>query len=388
MTNLLQSNRRLLIFVLFSNFLLYFGFQIWQTSFNNFAVEELGVGPTAIGWIQSLREVPGLLGLLLGFLSLYMSELRIMSLSAVLLGVGIFFTGQSHGVPLLLASTFIMSVGFHFYYPCNSAVVLMLVEKQHAPKMLGRLGSQGAIASVVASLIIIFLADRVGLRSLYMAVGALVAVGGLVLLPMRGLQECLPTKRKVVWRKRYWLYYTLSFLLGSRRHIFSTFATFLLVKDYHASVQTIAILFLLVNVINTYALRVVGRIVAHFGERRTLSVIFGVLALVFVGYAYIPSLPVLFALFVFDNLTMGFNMALTTYFQKIAVTPEEITSNVGAEQTMNHISAVIVPVIGGAVWAAFGSQATFLVGVVIVLVALALTQLMRTPAVQPQPAQG
>ena len=111
-----------------------------------------------------------------------------------------------------------------------------------------------------------------------------------------------------------------------------------------------------------------------------LSIAFGTLAFVFLGYAYVTFLPVLFVLFVIDNIMFGVNLALATYFQKIAVTPEEITSNLSVEQTINHIAAIVVPVVGGTVWELFGSQVPFLVGVGIVLVSLALTQAMRTPA--------
>jgi predicted MFS family arabinose efflux permease len=110
-----------------------------------------------------------------------------------------------------------------------------------------------------------------------------------------------------------------------------------------------------------------------------LSVASGVLVFVFLGYAYVAYLPALFVLYVMDNILLGFNLALTTYFQKIAVTPEEVTSNLSVGQTIEHIAAVVVPVIGGTVWELFGSQAPFLVGVGIVLVSLVLTQFMRTP---------
>jgi predicted MFS family arabinose efflux permease len=75
----------------------------------------------------------------------------------------------------------------------------------------------------------------------------------------------------------------------------------------------------------------------------------------------------------------GFNLALTTYFQKVAVSMEEVTSNLAVQQTINHIAAVVVPVIGGAAWELFGSQMPFLVGVGIVLVSLVMVQFMRIP---------
>ena len=378
MSETLKENRRMLVYLVVSNFMLYFGFRMWQAMFNNFAVEEMGVGPGSMGWIQAVRELPGLMGFLVGFLALSLSEVRIMALSVVLLGIGMFMTGQATDVSFLLISTVVMSFGFHFFYPSNNAVVLMAVEKQHTPKALGQLSSLAAVAALAATGMVYLLAGSWGYRRLFMVVGGLVVAGGLLLLPLGGGKEGLPPRRRVVVRRQYWLYYALSFLMGSRRHIFTTFAIFLLVREYGISVQTTATLFLINSLINTYVLQLVGKLVSRLGERLMLSVAFGTLAFVFLGYAYVTYLPLLFALYVIDNVMFGFNLALITYFQKIAVTPEEITSNLSVEQTINHIAAVVVPVIGGTVWELFGSQAPFLAGIGIVLVSLVLTQFMRT----------
>ncbi len=379
MSEMWKDNRRMLVYLVVSNFMLYFGFRFWQAMFNNFAVEEMGVGPASIGWIQAVREVPGLMGFLVGFLALFFSEVRIMALSIALMGVGMFLTGQASSIPFLLGSTVVMSLGFHFFYPSNNAVVLMAVEKQHAPKTLGQLSSLAALAAVLATGAVYLLAGSWGYRRLFMVVGGIVAVGGLLLLPLGGAKKGLPPRRRVVLRRRYWLYYVLSFLMGSRRHIFTTFAIFLLVRQYGISVQTTATLFLINNLINAYVLQLVGKLVGRVGERLMLTIAFVSLAFVFLGYAYVTYLPVLFVLFMIDNVLFGFNLALMTYFQKIAVTPEEVTSNLSVAQTINHIAAVVVPVMGGTVWEIFGSQAPFLVGVGIVLVSLVLTQFVRTP---------
>jgi predicted MFS family arabinose efflux permease len=375
---MLNGNRRMLTYLLVSNFILYFGFQVWQTMFNNYAVEVIGVGPAGIGLIQAVREIPGLLGFLLGVLVLYLSEVRIMAFSIVILGVGMILTGGANGLVLLMAATFIMSIGFHFFDGCSNAVVLMSESKRQTPRTLGIVGSLGSLAAVVASLVVFVLAKPMGYRWLYVAVGGIAIVGGLVLLPFRGAKEALPVGRKITLRRRYWLYYALAFLMGSRRHIFTTFAILLLVRNYGISVQTTAILYLVNSLVNIVTLRLAGTLVARLGERIVLTATFGLLAFVFLGYAYVTFLPVLFALFVLDNVLFGTSLALTTYFQKIAVTHEEITSNVSAQQTINHIAAVIIPIVGGTAWEMFGSQAPFLIGVVIVVASLMLTQFIRT----------
>jgi predicted MFS family arabinose efflux permease len=379
-----RDNRRLLVFVILSNFLLNVGFQVWQTLFNNFAVEEIGAGPAAIGLIQSVREVPGLLGFVLGFIALFMSEVRIMSLSIIMLGVGLLLTAQAQSVPFLIFATLLMSVGFHFFAPSTSAVMLMVTKTEDTPRMLGNLGSLGSLAAVLGTAIVYLFAASLGYRTLFVGTGLVVIVGGILLLPWGGGHHGLPIGRKVVLRRKYWLYYALSFLLGSRRHIFTTFAIYLFVREYHVTIQTTALLFLVNSIVNVLTLRITGQLVGRIGERLALVITFGSLALVFLGYAYVTILPVLYLLFIVDNVFFGFNIALTTYFQKIAVTQEEITSNVSFEQAINHIAAVIVPIVGGTVWAAFGSKMPFLFGVGIVVAGLILALRIR---IAPQAAR-
>jgi predicted MFS family arabinose efflux permease len=383
MNILFADKRRTLIFLIFSNFLLYFGFQVWRTMINNFAVEEIGIGPASVGWLQALREVPGLMGFLLGFLTLFISEVRIMSLSVILLGIGIFLTGQANDIPFLFVSAVVMSFGFHFFFPCNDGVILMTIEKEQTPKTLGQLRSLGAISALTGTVMVYLLAGQWGYRSLFMVVGGLIAAGGFLLLFFRGAQKGLPQRRRIVLRRRYWLYYVLAFLMGSRRHIFTTFAIFLLVREHDISVQTTAILFIINSGVNVYALQLVGKLVGRLGERLMLSIAFGALGFVFLGYAFVTYLPMLFVLFVLDNILFGFNLALTTYFQKIAITREEITGNLAVQQSINHIAAIMMPVIGGTAWELFGSQAPFLVGVGIALTSLVLVQFMRIPVVFP-----
>jgi MFS family permease len=402
--------RTALIVIALNNLLLALGFRLWQSIFNNFAVEELGVRADQIGLVQAMREVPGLMSFLVGVLVLTLAEMRIAGLSVVLMGAGIFLTAAARDLTGLIGATLVMSVGFHFFYTSNASAVLLTVGPDETPKVLGRLNSLGALAAVIGTLFIFGALDAWGYRTLFRVGGAVVVIGGLALLPFgRQPVRTERTRRRPPLRRRYWLYYALQFLMGSRRHIFTTFAVFLLVQEYQVTAQIITLLFLINNLIGTYFHQALGKIVARFGERRVLTVNFVLLTLVFLGYALVPTLDVLesptfqvpkigvggwvlfptlpatpgllilLGLFVADHILFGFSIALQSYFQKIALGPEEITSNISLGQTVNHISAVIVPVVGGMVWEAVGAQYTFLAGVAIALLSLALTLRMRTP---------
>jgi predicted MFS family arabinose efflux permease len=406
----MHRTRTALTVIALNNLLMALGFRLWQSIFNNFAVEELGVRANQIGLIQAIRELPGLLGFLVGMLVLFMVEMRIAGLSIILMGAGIFLTAAARDLPGLIGATLVMSVGFHFFYTSNDSAVLLTVGKDRAPKVLGQLNSLGALATALGTLLIFGTLDSLGYRTLFRVGGAVVVIGGLALLPFAQQPvRAKRTGRRTPLRRRYWLYYALQFLMGSRRHIFTTFAVFLLVQKYQVTAQIITLLFLLNSLIGTYFHQAFGKIVARFGERRVLTVNFVLLTLVFLGYALIPMLDmlarptfqvpemsigewvlspalpatpgllILLGLFVADHVLFGFSIALQSYFQKIVLGPEEITPNVSVGQTINHIAAVIVPAVGGVVWEAVGAQYTFLAGVAIVLLSLALTLRMRTP---------
>lgn len=372
-----REARPVLRLLVVAGFFLSFGFNTWNAMFNNFAADVLRLDAGQVGWIQSLREIPGLMGFVLGFIVLFVPEMRLVGFCVTLLGGGLLLMSGAKDYASLLVATMIMSIGFHFFDSSNASLVLTYTSKDDAPKTMGILASIGAAAAVAGTLVILTLAKPLGYRQLLYLIGALTLAGGLIVTVLGRQGATEKVERKVVFRRRYWLYYLLTFLMGSRRHIFSTFAIFLLVTEHGVTVEQSAALFLVNSVITTLTYPQIGRLVARYGERLILAVNFALLALIFIGYAYIAWLPALVLFFVADNILFGFSLALNTYFQKIAATPEEITSNVSMGQTINHLSAVFVPALGGLLWKLYGYQVTFLAGTAIVLVGLVFTRWVR-----------
>ena len=175
----------------------------------------------------------------------------------------------------------------------------------------------------------------------------------------------------------------MTFLMGTRRHIFTTFAIFMLVEVHDLQTSQTALLFLVNSVVSFLALPQLGRLVGRFGERTMLTVNFLCLIGIFLGYALVDATLVLVTLFVLDNLLFGFSLALNSYFQKIALIPQDITPNMSLGQSINHVAAVIIPLVGGILWETVHPATPFLGGTIIAVVSLFLLQWMRVPRREP-----
>ncbi len=327
-------------------------FATWQTLLDNFAIHRAAFTGAEIGILQSLREVPGFLAFAVVFLLLVMREQHIALLSLALLGIGTALTGWFPTVLGLYCTTVLMSIGFHYYETMQTSLSLQWIDKGHAPETLGRLIAAGSFASIVAFGLVWVTFELLGLdyRWVYMVGGGITAGVALVgWLAFPHFPEKVQQHRHIVLRKRYWLYYALTFMSGARRQIFIVFAGFLLVQKFDFDVAAITMLFLVNAVFNIWLAPRVGRLIGRIGERRAL--IFEYLGLigVFTAYALVDNAAIAGTLYVIDHLFFALAIAIKTYFQKIA-DPADIASTAGVGFTINHIAAVLLPALFGLLW--------------------------------------
>ncbi len=353
------------------------GLQAWLILFNNFAVEAAGLDGRQVGIIQSVREIPGFLALLAVYVLLVVREHRLSSFSIVLLGLGTAITGFFPSFSGLLATTLLMSFGFHYYETTNQSLTLQYFDTTTSPLVFGRLRGFAAAASIVVALFVLFLDRLLAFKGIFLAIGSLVFLAGcwgLVQEPTR--QGLVPQHRKMILRRCYSLYYFLTFMAGARRQIFIAFSVFLLVKIFHFSVMEVTLLFLLNNTVNAVLGPMIGRAVVRFGERRVLSVEYFGLVFIFLGYAFTGSKIAVSLLYVCDHILFNFAIAIRTYFQKIA-DPRDVAPSMAVGFTINHIAAVVMPAVGGALWL-LDYRIPFIAGAVMSLVSLIAVQ--RIPA--------
>ena len=357
------------------------GLQIWRTLFNNFAVEVAHLNGNHVGIIQGVREIPGFLALLAIFLLRIMAEHKLSALSILILGLGVALTGFLPSFTGLIITTLIMSFGFHYYETTNQSLTLQYFDSHTSPFVFGKIRSISAASNIFTGIIIFALTFALSYQNLYLSGGAVILLIAFWALMQNPVDKNLPVQhKKMIIKKKYWLYYTLTFLAGARRQIFVAFAVFLLVKRFQFSIREVTILFIINNIINYFLSPLIGKAIIRFGERKVLSTEYFSLIFIFLAYAYVQNRWIIAVLYIFDHIFFNFAIAIRTYFQKIG-DPKDVAPSMAFGFTVNHIAAVIIPALGGFLWM-LNYKIPFIFGAALSILSLSLIQFIRTSKAQ------
>ncbi|ASG05170.1 MULTISPECIES: MFS transporter [Vibrio] len=361
-------------FLLIISIIVPIAFSSWMALLNNFVIEKANFDGSDIGLLQSVREIPGFLAFTAVFVLLFIREQRFILISLGMLTLGTAMTGFFPSLTGLLLTTLLMSTGFHYFETLKQSLSLQWLNKDEAPEMLGKLISVGALASLITygALWVMLEVFQLDFKWVYAISGGAGFV--LVLIIAFAFPEFkaeVPQNKKLVLRKRYWLYYALTFMSGARRQIFTVFAGFLMVEKFGYSAADITLLFLINYLFNFLFAKRIGKFIGVVGERKALLFEYTGLIVVFVGYGLVQNAHWAAALYVVDHLFFALALAIKTYFQKIA-DPADMASTAGVSFTINHIAAVFIPATFGLIWL-ISPASVFYIGAVMALVSLLLS---------------
>ena len=331
-------------------------FATWNALLNNFVIEAASFDGSDIGWLQTVREIPGFAAIGVIAVIIFVREQTLALISLLALGAAVAVTAYFPTFGGLQITTFIGSLGFHYYETVNQSLQLQWLTKEQAPKVLGWILAATSAASLVAYALIVgaWKAFDLSYEAVYLVGGAAtVAVAIFAWAACPKWEAPNPQLKKMVLRRRYWLYYLMQFFSGARRQIFVVFAAFMMVEKFGFEVHEVTALFLINYLANMIFAPLVGRLIARFGERLALTLEYSGLVLVFTLYAgiYVFDWPAwaAAALYVIDHLLFAMAFALKTYFQKIAA-PGDIAPTAAVAFTINHIAAVFLPAALGYLW--------------------------------------
>jgi predicted MFS family arabinose efflux permease len=352
-------------------------FSVWEVLLNNFVVEKAAFTGREIGLLHSLREIPGFLAFTAVLVLLIVREQRFALFSLLLLGVGVSLTGFFPSEIGLYFTTVLMSIGFHYFYTVQQSLTLQWIEVERTPVVMGRLSAVSSVAALIG-----FGGVWVGMQYLGFGYTTLYLIGGGICLLLATaawfvfpvFETKVPQRKHLLMRKRYWLFYALTFMGGARRQIFMVFAGFLMVERFGFSASNIALLFLINHVINTIVAPRVGHFISRFGERMALTLEYSGLIIIFTAYAFVETAWIAASLFILDHILFSMAIAINSYFQKIA-DPADIASTAGVSFTINHIAAVVIPAVFGLIWLQ-SPAIVFLLGAAMAVISLVLARLV------------
>ena len=333
-------------------------FSVWSALLNNFVVEIIRFDGLDIGLLHTIREIPGFLAVGVISILLFFREQTLALLMLCVLGLATAVTAWFPFLSGILTITLLSSIGFHFFETVNQSLQLQWFSKKEAPRKLGKLMAIGSAATLIAYTFLVLGWDKLNLsfNSAYMIAGFScfsLAVLGYLIFP--NFEAPIPQTKKMVLRKRYWLYYLLQFMSGARRQIFVVFAGFMMVERFGLDVQQLTTIYLINLMFNIALAPLLGRAVARYGERKALAVEYFGLSLVFFAYGgiYLFGWGVFIAtlLYLLDHLFFALALAIKTYFQKIA-DPQDIAATAAVAFTINHIAAIFLPLGLGFLWLA------------------------------------
>ncbi len=344
-------------------------FSTWVALLNNFVIEVSGFSGVEIGWLQSVREIPGFLAVCVIFILFFISEQRLAYISLALLALAVAVTALFPEFKGLIITTLVSSIGFHYYETVNQSLQLQWLKKETAPSSIGWIVAAGSGSAffVYIAIIILWLNLNFNYFFIYFFAGLLcllIVIFCFFYYPQ--FQIGKKQRLAIVLKRRYWVYYTLQFFSGARRQIFVVFASFMMVEKYGFDVHQITLLLLANFLINIFMAPLIGRFIEKFGERLSLIVEYFGLMVIFLLYAGLYyfdwSYIVASVLFIADHMFFGLAFAMKTYFQKIADS-EDFAPTAAVAFTINHISAVFLPVLLGYIWIHNNSAVFYLAAV-------------------------
>jgi hypothetical protein len=355
---------------------------IFLSTLNNYLSDVHDLGAAARGWLEFPRELPGFLiigvsALLLGF----MREARMAALAMVLTVLGALGLGiVARDTAPLIIFIVIWSLGDHIIFAVEGPIGLNLARRGNEGHRLGQLGGARNLGVIMGVGGVYLLAKAFGDRyDLFYGLAALAAALACWNYMRVHVGETAARSRRLVWKKKYGIFYAISALFGVRKQIFLAFGGWVLVSLHGVPVSTVALLYFIAAALGVLFRPLLGDIIDWVGERAVLAADEILLLGICLIYAFVGDVKLLYGAYVLDSILFALRIARTTYLKKIADDPADITPTISMGITIDHVVAMSLPVLSGWLWETYGHKWVFLLAAVIALGGFFICLRIRVP---------
>lgn len=396
----MPENKRILVtpLLLFAAASLLMGLYsgLYDPSFNNYLAQTHNATPLARGAVEFPREMPGFLVVLIVTALMFLADTRIAALSALLVGLALWGQGfLSPDLKWVVVWMVMWSTGAHVYMAIAPSIGIRLARAGQEGRRLGQIGFLESLGALLGLTIVYWGASRwhfsfafiFGLAGIF----ALSAAISLFLIKPAPLEN---PARRLVFKKKYSLFYWLNIVFGARKQIFLTFAPWVLIRVFGCGVETFALLGFLGTVLSLVFRPLLGQAIDRLGEKVIISAESIVLVLMSLLYGFSTSwfsretaLIITMACFIADQLLFSVRIARTTYLNRIVDHPDDLTPTISMGLSLDHAVSMLIPLGGGLLWTYYGYIPVFLASGVLALTNLGLAFLIPSRTARPTPAQ-
>ena len=368
---------------------------IIASSFNNYLNDSFKLSASQRGFLEFPREVPGFLLIFITGLLAALPVRQWAVITSLLTAAGVAGLGfLSPSYNSMLVWMLLWSTGGHLFMTVESVMGLRFAKAGGHGRRLGQISGMTNFAAIAGAGLVWLFAKIAG-PDLYrwaFLVAALASVASALLFARmkKGGEEAAPEGRRFVFRWKYRWFYLLNILFGARKQIFLTFGPWVLVTVYGANPALMAALSMAAYFLGVVFRQAFGVVTDRIGERKMFIADALILLVICAGFAFSTFRPLLYALFVLDNLMFATRIARTTYLSRIAEHKADISPTISLGVTLDHVVSMSIPAAGGLLWAAYGYKAVFLaaslVAVAAFFAALAVDEGRGRPAPPAAPA--
>ncbi len=343
---------------------------IVMATFNNYLAEVHHLGAEARGWIELPRELPGFfLVIIAGAMLTVLRETQMAAAAMIMAAIGAIglgFLTPTHA--WLVVFVIVWSIGDHIIFAVEGPIGLKLSKGGKEGRRLGQFGGARNLGTILGVGTIFLLARTMGDRfEIFFAVAAGCALMAGVFYAGLKVGSTDAPSRRLVFKRRYSIFYAISALFGIRKQIFLAFGVWVLVEIHHAPVSTVALLYFIAATLGVVFRPLLGEVIDWLGERTVLAADELLLLVICLAYAFASDLLappydlwLLYGAYIFDSVLFALRIARTTYLKKIAEDPADITPTISAGITIDHAVATTLPILSGYIWEAYGFRWVFL----------------------------
>lgn len=349
------------------------------------------------GLLEIPRELPGVVGVFVIAALSGFGNLSLAVLSFCLYAVGMFVLGLlSPGYLLMQLFVFTYSLGDHILMPVRDAIAMDLADEGKTGTFLGKYRGYSTMGSMAASLMV-FLGFRYGIfafrpgkgivPSFCVALGIVAAALFFLLrlrreVPSLDVRKHDEKKKGLPVKKKYIPYYIVTGVYGFQKRMRLVFAPWIIIELLAMGADTVALLGIAAHFCSSLMAPRIGRFLDRYGVKKGLlleSVTIGAIFL-YAAWAvhgitsgmFAGKTEMLFAFLAYILIMVAdhFNAVHVMLMKKLSDSPADVMENLSFGLSVDHVLAVTVSGLLGAVWKFVGPEWVFVLGATACLVHL------------------